>query len=359
MQIGEMIPMLVRHEIQVLVRAGHKQTDVSKRTGVPVRTIRRVLDEDDVEHADDRAERSERKVGRPSTATPFAPKVMAWLQAEPELPTQELLRRAKEAGYEGRKTAFYTLVAGLRPPRAAPVVRFEGLRTQAWLRLIVTLSHDSSRKTRRSASSLPTSATSSARRSTTLGRRLSNGRRRFLLQRSHAEGAHASCSKGELLNAAVSSFAVGSAGSQTALRLRGHRSCAGAGRPRLESAIALTPHQRRVLIDIERCRTAAFGGHLDQCVSCGYEHPSYNSCRNRHCPKCQALAQERKWIEAQRARMLDTPHFHVVFTLPAELRPLAAFARRRVFNLLFVTSRSARVAATLSSCNRSPSRERH
>ncbi|MFO0737543.1 MAG: IS21 family transposase [Labilithrix sp.] len=127
MQIGEMIPMLLRHEIQVLVRAGHEQMDVAKRTGVSVRTIRRVLAEDEVEHADDRVACSERKVGRPSTATPFAPKVTAWLQAEPELPTQELLRRAKEAGYDGRKTAFYALVAGLRPPRAAPVVRFEGL----------------------------------------------------------------------------------------------------------------------------------------------------------------------------------------------------------------------------------------
>jgi hypothetical protein len=95
----------------------------------------------------------------------------------------------------------------------------------------------------------------------------------------------------------------------------------------------LSPQQRRVLTDIARCRTAALGGHLDQCSACGYEHPSYNSCRNRHCPKCQALAQE-TWIEAEHARLLDVPHFHVVFTLPAELRPLAAFARRVVFDTL-------------------------
>lgn len=107
-----------------------------------------------------------------------------------------------------------------------------------------------------------------------------------------------------------------------------------AHRERLESTTTLGHRQRRVLVDIETCRTAALGGHVDQCTSCGHEHPSYNSCRNRHCPKCQALAQE-KWIEAQRARMLDVPHFHVVFTLPAELRPLAAFARRRVFDALF------------------------
>ena len=73
---------------------------------------------------------------------------------------------------------------------------------------------------------------------------------------------------------------------------------------------------------------------MDVCVQCGYEHPSYNSCRNRHCPKCQAPAQEH-WIEARRARMLDVGHFHVVFTLPSELRPLAAFAPRAVYDALF------------------------
>ena len=107
-----------------------------------------------------------------------------------------------------------------------------------------------------------------------------------------------------------------------------------AHRAELESVTRLGTRQRRVLTDIETCRTAALGGHLDQCIPCGYEHPSYNSCRNRHCPKCQALAQER-WIEAQRARMLDVPHFHIVFTLPSELRPLAAFARRIVLRALF------------------------
>jgi len=106
-----------------------------------------------------------------------------------------------------------------------------------------------------------------------------------------------------------------------------------AHRAQLESVVRLNPQQRRVLTDIARCRTAALGGHLDQCTVCGHEHPSYNSCRNRHCPKCQALAQE-TWIEAQRARLLDAAHFHVVFTLPAELRPLAAFARRVVLGAL-------------------------
>jgi len=95
----------------------------------------------------------------------------------------------------------------------------------------------------------------------------------------------------------------------------------------------LTREQKRVLTDIARCRTAVLGGHLDRCDACGYEHPSYNSCRNRHCPKCQALAQE-KWIAEQRARTLDAPYFHVVFTLPSELRRLAAFRPRVVYDAL-------------------------
>jgi Putative transposase/Transposase zinc-binding domain len=107
-----------------------------------------------------------------------------------------------------------------------------------------------------------------------------------------------------------------------------------AHRGALESIHRLTREQKRVLTDIAQCRTAVLGGHMDRCVRCGYEHPSYNSCRNRHCPKCQALAQE-TWIEARRAHMLDTGHFHVVFTLPAELRPLAAFAPRTVYDALF------------------------
>ncbi len=126
-QIGEMIPLLLRHEIQVLLRAGHAQTDVASRAGVSVRTVRRVIAEDAVTHADDLIERRERKVGRPSKATPFAPKVSAWLAEDRDLPTQELLRRAMEAGYTGHKTAFYALVAAVRPPRATPVVRFDGL----------------------------------------------------------------------------------------------------------------------------------------------------------------------------------------------------------------------------------------
>jgi hypothetical protein len=105
-------------------------------------------------------------------------------------------------------------------------------------------------------------------------------------------------------------------------------------RAALESVSSLSPQQKRVLTDIAQCRTAILGGHLDHCQDCGYERPSYNSCRNRHCPKCQALAQER-WISEQQRRMLDVKHFHVVFTLPAQLRPLAAFAKDAVYGALF------------------------
>ena len=110
-------------------------------------------------------------------------------------------------------------------------------------------------------------------------------------------------------------------------------------RASLEAEQRLSHAQKRVLTDIAQCRTAVLGGHVDHCQACGYEHPAYNSCRNRHCPKCQALAQE-AWIDARRARMLDVRHFHVVFTLPAELRPLAAFAPRVVFGALLHAAQS-------------------
>jgi hypothetical protein len=116
-----------------------------------------------------------------------------------------------------------------------------------------------------------------------------------------------------------------------------------AHRAGLEKVRRLGAAQKRVLTDIAQCRTAQLGGHVDQCAACGYEHPSYNSCRNRHCPKCQALAQE-TWIESRRQRMLDVQHFHVVFTLPSELRPLAAFASRVVFDALMQAAQRTLVA---------------
>jgi len=120
----------------------------------------------------------------------------------------------------------------------------------------------------------------------------------------------------------------------------------GRGRPRLEVAdvfraggdaylarFAPTPEQRRVMVAIEQCRTAALGGHLDVCASCGDQVPAYNSCRNRHCPKCQGLAQAR-WLAQRRERIIPTKYFHVVFTLPEELRPLARRNPKRIYDLL-------------------------
>ena len=102
--------------------------------------------------------------------------------------------------------------------------------------------------------------------------------------------------------------------------------------PDLEGEIS--PVQRKALTAISRCRTPALGGHLDACLDCGREHPSYNSCGNRHCPKCQALAQER-WIEARAKRLLPVEHFHVVFTQPADLRPLGRSRPRLLYGILF------------------------
>ena len=96
----------------------------------------------------------------------------------------------------------------------------------------------------------------------------------------------------------------------------------------------LSTEQRCAMRSIEVCRTAALGGHLDVCDRCGFQRPSYNSCRNRHCPKCQSLAQAR-WIDQRKQRILSTHYFHVVFTLPAALRALALANRRVVFQLLF------------------------
>ena len=96
----------------------------------------------------------------------------------------------------------------------------------------------------------------------------------------------------------------------------------------------LWPIQQKALHDIEQCRTAALGGHLEQCQSCGASRPVYNSCRNRHCPKCQSLAQA-QWCEAQQALLLPIPYFHVVFTLPHELNDLIRFNPPLLYTLLF------------------------
>ena len=112
----------------------------------------------------------------------------------------------------------------------------------------------------------------------------------------------------------------------------------------------LRPEQRRALRDIVRCRTAILGGHLDVCTACDFERPWYNSCRNRHCPKCQSLAQAR-WVDQRLERLLPIHYFHVVFTLPAELRLVAMRHREAVFDMLFESA-----AATLLVLGRDPER---
>ena len=83
---------------------------------------------------------------------------------------------------------------------------------------------------------------------------------------------------------------------------------------RAEVGAALSTAQRRVMTAIEQCRTAALGGHVEQCDHCGHRRVWYNSCRNRHCPTCQSLARA-EWLERRRADLLPTEYFHVVFTV--------------------------------------------
>ena len=103
---------------------------------------------------------------------------------------------------------------------------------------------------------------------------------------------------------------------------------------------ALTEGQNHVARALVACRTAALGGHLDLCTACGFETPAYNSCRNRHCPKCQALNQAR-WVEARLERILPIHYFHLVFTIPSELHGLARNNRAAIFALLFRSAADA------------------
>ncbi|GAC1661316.1 MAG: IS91 family transposase [Steroidobacteraceae bacterium] len=92
--------------------------------------------------------------------------------------------------------------------------------------------------------------------------------------------------------------------------------------------------ERRVMAAIEACRTSALGGHVEQCGDCGLVRPAYNSCRNRHCPKCQGLARA-EWLEARQAELLPVPYFHVVFTLPPAAAAIAFQNKRIVYAILF------------------------
>lgn len=112
-------------------------------------------------------------------------------------------------------------------------------------------------------------------------------------------------------------------------------------REALEAVQPLTSVQGRALSAIILCRTAALGGHVNVCRDCGWEEdPSYNSCRNRNCPKCQALAQER-WISARTRAILPISHYHGVFTLPQDLRPLSRRLPRAIYDALFHSTMAA------------------
>jgi hypothetical protein len=110
-----------------------------------------------------------------------------------------------------------------------------------------------------------------------------------------------------------------------------------AQRDRIAVSSQLNSWQLRTLDALARCRTASLGGHVDQCTACGTLRISYNSCRNRHCPKCQNIARE-QWIDAREADLLPVHYFHVVFTLPDALNMLCMAHPREMYSLLFEVS---------------------
>src|SRR6266542_1751186 len=126
---------------------------------------------------------------------------------------------------------------------------------------------------------------------------------------------------------------------------RAHRRAAGEARPELADIFRshgesyrkthfLPASHLKVIRAVEICRTQELGGHLKQCDTCGFEHPTYNSCRNRHCPKCQSLAKAR-WLEKQSSELLAVGYFHLVFTLPHEFNRLILAHKKILFALLF------------------------
>src|ERR1700756_244583 len=109
--------------------------------------------------------------------------------------------------------------------------------------------------------------------------------------------------------------------------------CYGTDYP-LQHGASMSMAQRRVMTAIEVCRTAVLGGHLEQCDQCGHQRNAYNSCANRHCPKCQSLARA-KWLEDRHSELLHTQYFHVVFTVPEEISTIAYHNKRQVYGILF------------------------
>jgi hypothetical protein len=115
---------------------------------------------------------------------------------------------------------------------------------------------------------------------------------------------------------------------------------------RQQHGASMSTGQRRVMNAIEVCRTAALGGHLERCDECGYERNAFNSCRDRHCPKCQGLARA-QWIEDRQSELLEVPYFHVVFTVPEEIAAIAYQNKEVVYGILFqATSETLRTIAS-------------
>ena len=103
---------------------------------------------------------------------------------------------------------------------------------------------------------------------------------------------------------------------------------------RLHNGASMSNAQHRVMTAIEVCRTAFLGGHLEQCDQCGHQRNAYNSCSNRHCPKCQSLARA-QWLEDRQSELLNTQYFHVVFTLPQQIATIAYQNKRELYGILF------------------------
>ena len=103
---------------------------------------------------------------------------------------------------------------------------------------------------------------------------------------------------------------------------------------RQKHGASMSMAQRRVMTAIEVCRTAVLGGHLEQCDQCGHQRNAYNSCANRHCPKCQSLARA-QWLEDRQSELLDTQYFHLIFTVPEQIATIAYQNKRELYGILF------------------------
>ncbi len=122
-----MLGILKRHEIEILLKAGHSKAEAARLARISLRSVNRIAAEAPVVHVDDAAEREKRRIGRPSIVEDFQKLVVKILQEKPDLPSLEILRRVREAGYQGGKTALYAMVASVRPKETRPLIRFEGL----------------------------------------------------------------------------------------------------------------------------------------------------------------------------------------------------------------------------------------